>query len=151
MTLKEKIMNDLKKSMKERNEVKIRTLRMIIASIKNWEINNLKDIDDNSIISVLLKEAKKRKEAIEEYRKANREDLAKAEEEELKIIESYLPERMSEEEIKGLVLKTIEEVRATSLKDLGRVMKAIMPKIKGKADGKLINDMVRKILSDDQT
>ena len=151
MTLKEKIMNDLKKSMKERNEVKIRTLRMIIASIKNWEINNLKDIDDNSIISVLLKEAKKRKEAIEEYRKANREDLAKAEEEELKIIESYLPERMSEEEIKELVLKTIEEVKATSLKDLGRVMKAIMPKIKGKADGKLINDMVRKILSDDQT
>lgn len=151
MTLKEKIMNDLKKSMKERDEVKIRTLRMIIASIKNWEINNLKDIDDNSIISVLLKEAKKRKEAIEEYRKANREDLVKAEEEELKIIESYLPERMSEEEIKELVLKTIEEIKATSLKDLGKVMKAIMPKIKGKADGKLVNDMVRKILGDDQT
>lgn len=151
MTLKEKIMNDLKKSMKERDEVKIRTLRMIIASIKNWEINNLKDIDDNSIISVLLKEAKRRKEAIEEYRKANREDLVKAEEEELKIIESYLPERMSEEEIKELVLKTIEEIKATSLKDLGKVMKAIMPKIKGKADGKLVNDMVRKILGDDQT
>jgi len=150
MTLKEKIMDDLKKAMKERNEVKVRTLRMVIASIKNWEVENTKEIDDDGMIAVLTKEAKRRKEAIEEYRKAGREDLAKAEEEELKIIESYLPERMSEEEIKELVLKTIEEVKATSPKDLGKVMKAIMPKVKGRADGKLVNEMVRKILSDGQ-
>jgi len=150
MTLKEKIMDDLKKAMKERNEVKVRTLRMVIASIKNWEVENTKEIDDDGMIAVLSKEAKRRKEAIEEYRKAGREDLAKAEEEELKIIESYLPERMSEEEIKELVLKTIEEVKATSPKDLGKVMKAIMPKVKGRADGKLVNEMVRKILSDGQ-
>ena len=150
MALKEKIMDDLKKAMKERNEVKVRTLRMVIASIKNWEVENTKEIDDDGMIAVLSKEAKRRKEAIEEYRKAGREDLAKAEEEELKIIESYLPERMSEEEIKELVLKTIEEVKATSPKDLGKVMKAIMPKVKGRADGKLVNEMVRKILSDGQ-
>ena len=150
MTLKEKIMDDLKKAMKERNEVKVRTLRMVIASIKNWEVENTKEIDDDGMIAVLSKEAKRRKEAIEEYRKAGREDLAKAEEEELKIIESYLPERMSEEEIKELVLKTIEEVKATSPKDLGKVMKVIMPKVKGRADGKLVNEMVRKILSDGQ-
>ena len=151
MALKERIMNDLKKAMKERNEVKVRTLRMVIASIKNWEVENTKEIDDDGMITVLTKEAKRRKEAIEEYRKAGREDLAKAEEEELKIIESYLPERMSEEEIKELVLKTIEEVKATSPKDLGKVMKVIMPKVKGRADGKLVNEMVRKILSDGQT
>ncbi len=150
MALKEKIMDDLKKAMKERNEVKVRTLRMVIASIKNWEVENTKEIDDDGMIAVLSKEAKRRKEAIEEYRKAGREDLAKAEEEELKIIESYLPERMSEEEIKELVLKTIEEVKATSPKDLGKVMKVIMPKVKGRADGKLVNEMVRKILSDGQ-
>ena len=150
MALKEKIMDDLKKAMKERKEVKVRTLRMVIASIKNWEVENTKEIDDDGMIAVLLKEAKRRKEAIEEYRKAGREDLAKAEEEELKIIESYLPERMSEEEIKELVLKTIEEVKATSPKDLGKVMKVIMPKVKGRADGKLVNKMVRKILSDGQ-
>jgi len=150
MALKEKIMDDLKKAMKERKEVKVRTLRMVIASIKNWEVENTKEIDDDGMIAVLLKEAKRRKEAIEEYRKAGREDLAKAEEEELKIIESYLPERMSEEEIKELVLKTIEEVKATSPKDLGKVMKVIMPKVKGRADGKLVNEMVRKILSDGQ-
>jgi len=151
MALKERIMDDLKKAMKERNEVKVRTLRMVIASIKNWEVENTKEIDDDGMITVLTKEAKRRKEAIEEYRKAGREDLAKAEEEELKIIESYLPERMSEEEIKELVLKTIEEVKATSPKDLGKVMKVIMPKVKGRADGKLVNEMVRKILSDGQT
>lgn len=144
-------MNDLKKAMKERNEVKVRTLRMVIASIKNWEVENTKEIDDDGMITVLTKEAKRRKEAIEEYRKAGREDLVRAEEEELKIIESYLPERMSEEEIKELVLKTIEEVKATSPKDLGKVMKVIMPKVKGRADGKLVNEMVRKILSDGQT
>lgn len=151
MALKERIMNDLKKAMKERNEVKVRTLRMVIASIKNWEVENTKEIDDDGMITVLTKEAKRRKEAIEEYRKAGREDLMRAEEEELKIIESYLPERMSEEEIKELVLKTIEEVKATSPKDLGKVMKVIMPKVKGRADGKLVNEMVRKILSDGQT
>ncbi|RKX55979.1 MAG: GatB/YqeY domain-containing protein [Thermotoga sp.] len=150
MALKERIMNDLKKAMKERNEVKVRTLRMVIASIKNWEVENTKEIDDDGMITVLTKEAKRRKEAIEEYRKAGREDLVRAEEEELKIIESYLPERMSEEEIKELVLKTIEEVKATSPKDLGKVMKVIMPKVKGRADGKLVNEMVRKILSDGQ-
>jgi len=150
MAFKEKIMDDLKKAMKERNEVKVRTLRMVIASIKNWEVENTKEIDDDGMIAVLTKEAKRRKEAIEEYRKAGREDLAKAEEEELKIIESYLPERMSEEEIKELVLKTVEEVKATSPKDLGKVMKVIMPKVKGRADGKLVNEMVRKILSDGQ-
>ena len=150
MALKERIMNDLKKAMKERNEVKVRTLRMVIASIKNWEVENTKEIDDDGMITVLTKEAKRRKEAIEEYRKAGREDLMRAEEEELKIIESYLPERMSEEEIKELVLKTIEEVKATSPKDLGKVMKVIMPKVKGRADGKLVNEMVRKILSDGQ-
>ncbi|HDG61765.1 MAG TPA: GatB/YqeY domain-containing protein [Thermotoga sp.] len=151
MALKERIMNDLKKAMKERNEVKVRTLRMVIASIKNWEVENTKEIDDDGMITVLTKEAKRRKEAIEEYRKAGREDLVRAEEEELKIIESYLPERMSEEEIKELVLKTIEEVKATSPKDLGKIMKVIMPKVKGRADGKLVNEMVRKILSDGQT
>jgi len=150
MAFKEKIMDDLKKAMKERKEVKVRTLRMVIASIKNWEVENTKEIDDDGMIAVLSKEAKRRKEAIEEYRKAGREDLAKAEEEELKIIESYLPERMSEEEIKELVLKTVEEVKATSPKDLGKVMKVIMPKVKGRADGKLVNEMVRKILSDGQ-
>lgn len=144
--LKDKIREDLKKAMKERDEVRVRTLRMINAAIKNFEVEKMKEADDEDVIGILQKEAKKRREAIEEYRKAGREDLAKDEEAELRVIEEYLPKQMSEEEIRSLAMKVISEVGAKSPRDLGKVMKEIMPKVKGRADGKVVNRIVRELL-----
>ena len=144
--LKDKIKEDLKNAMKERDEVRVRTLRMINAAIKNFEVEKMKEADDEDVIGILQKEAKKRREAIEEYRKAGREDLAKDEEAELKVIEEYLPKQMSEDEIRALAMKIISEVGAKSPRDLGKVMKEIMPKVKGRADGKVVNRIVRELL-----
>ena len=146
MSLKDKIREDLKNAMKSKDEVAVRTLRMVIAAIKNFEVEKMKEASDEDVIAVLQKEAKKRKEAIEQYKAAERDDLASAEEAELRVIEKYLPEQMSEGEIKELAKEIIKQVGATTVKDLGKVMKEIMPKVKGKADGKLVNKIVRELL-----
>ena len=146
MSLKDRIREDLKKAMKGRDEVAVRTLRMVIAAIRNFEVEKIKEATDEDVIAVLQKEAKKRKEAIEQYKAANREDLASAEEAELRVIEKYLPEQMGEEEIKELAKEIIKQVGATTVKDLGKVMKEIMPRVKGRADGKLVNKIVRELL-----
>jgi len=146
MSLEDRIREDLKKAMKGRDEVAVRTLRMVIAAIRNFEVEKIKEATDEDVIAVLQKEAKKRKEAIEQYKAANREDLASAEEAELRVIEKYLPEQMGEEEIKELAKEIIKQVGATTVKDLGKVMKEIMPRVKGRADGKLVNKIVRELL-----
>ncbi len=145
--LKDRIREDLKKAMKEKDEVKVRTLRMVISAIRNFEVEKMKEASDEDVIAVLQREAKRRREAIDQYKSAGREDLASEEEKELKVIESYLPEQMSDEEIESLAKEIIEEVGAKSLKDIGKVMKEIMPKVKGRADGKRVNEIVRKLLS----
>lgn len=146
MSLKEKIAEDLKEAMKGKDILRVNTLRMIIAAIKNYEVEKMKQASDDDVMVVLTKEAKRRKEAIEEYEKYGRSDLAEKEKRELEIIESYLPKQLTEEEIREIVMKTIEEVGATSIRDLGKVMGAVMPKLKGKADGKLVNNIVREML-----
>lgn len=146
MSLKEKIAEDLKEAMRGKDILRVNTLRMIIAAIKNYEVEKMKQASDDDVMVVLTKEAKRRKEAIEEYEKYGRSDLAEKEKRELEIIESYLPKQLTEEEIREIVMKTIEEVGATSIRDLGKVMGAVMPKLKGKADGKLVNNIVREML-----
>jgi len=146
MSLKEKIAEDLKEAMREKDILRVNTLRMIIAAIKNYEVEKMRQASDDDVMVVLTKEAKRRKEAIEEYEKYGRSDLAEKEKRELEIIESYLPKQLTEEEIREIVMKTIEEVGATSIRDLGKVMGAVMPKLKGKADGKLVNNIVREML-----
>ncbi len=146
MSLKEKIAEDLKEAMRGKDILRVNTLRMIIAAIKNYEVEKMKQASDDDVMVVLTKEAKRRKEAIEEYEKYGRSDLAEKEKRELEIIESYLPKQLTEEEIREIVMKTIEEVGATSIRDLGKVMGAVMLKLKGKADGKLVNNIVREML-----
>ena len=119
---------------------------MILSEIKNAEIAKRGDLDDDELLSVLGREAKRRKEAIEEFKKGNRQDLVDRETEELKIIEDYLPEQLSEDELRGIINDTIDEVGASSPGDLGKVMGRVMPKLKGRADGKLVNSMVRETL-----
>ncbi len=146
MLLREKIQEQLKEAMKSRDKVKTRTLRMVIAALKNFEVEKMGEATDEEIIQIIQKEVKRRKEAIEEYKKAGREELAQSEREELEILMEYLPKQLTEDEIRSLALEVIKEVGASSLKDLGKVMKVIMPKVKGRADGKVVNRIVREIL-----
>ena len=145
--LKEEIFEDLKKAMKARDEVRVRTLRMVIAAIKNQLVDK-KDLGDEDVIEILTKEAKLRKDSIEEYTKADRDDLAQSEKDELEIIREYLPEKMGEDELRTIILEAIDGQNVNSPSGLGLIMKTVMPKVKGRADGKQVNKMVRDILSD---
>ncbi len=146
MGLKERLLHDMKEAMKSKDKVKLSTIRMINSLIKNAEIEKRGELTDDEIIGLLQKYAKQRKEAIEIYEKGGRQDLVEKEKAELQIVESYLPAQMSEEEIRAVVEEAIRETGASSTKDIGRVMKAVMPKVKGRADGSLVNKIVRELL-----
>ncbi|MDK2886697.1 MAG: uncharacterized protein PWP54_1260 [Thermosipho sp. (in: thermotogales)] len=144
--LKEKIFEDLKQAMKERNEIKTRVLRLLSSAIKNFEVEKMSSATDEEIGKLILKEMKKRQESILAYKNANREDLALEEEKELEILKEYAPKMLSEEEIREIVKKTIDELNATP-KDFGKVMKEVMSKLKGRADGSLVSKVVKEQLS----
>jgi len=132
--------------MKAGEKIKVSTIRMILAGIKNAEIAKRGELDEDELLSVLAREAKRRKEAIEEFKKGNRQDLVDKETQELKVIESYLPEQLSEEDVLKIITEVMQEVGASSPGDLGRVMGRVMPRLKGRADGKLVNQIVREAL-----
>ncbi|KAF2958822.1 glutamyl-tRNA amidotransferase [Thermotoga sp. Ku-13t] len=146
MDLKSKLNQDLKEAMKAKDEVKLRTIRMLLAAIKNFEVEKMRPATDEEILQIMSKEIKKRQEAIEMYEKGNRQDLAQAERLEVQIIQSYMPQQMSEEEIRELAKRIITELGLSSPKDVGTAMKAIMPHVKGRADGKLVNRIVSELL-----
>lgn len=147
MELKARLSQDLKDAMKNKEEAKVRTLRMILAAIKNFEVEKIGPATDEEILQIMLKEIKRRQEAIEMYEKGGRQDLAQAEKEEIQIIQSYMPKQMSEEEIRELAKKIISELKLAGPKDIGTAMKAIMPHVKGRADGKLVNKIVSELLT----
>ena len=146
MSLVGKINADLIAAMKSKDEVRLNVLRMLKSELKYKAIDTGNDLSDEEAIAVLSSAAKKRSEAIDEYRRGGREDLVNQEIAEFEIIREYLPEQFSEEELKGLVDKTIAETSAVSMKDFGTVMKSLMPKVRGRADGKTVNVVVRNIL-----
>lgn len=145
--LKEKLLEDLKNSMKEKNVIRKNVLQMVRASILQVEKDKQIELDDNKIIEVIAKEAKKRKDSLADYEKAGREDLISQIKEEISILEEYLPKQLSAEELEVKVKEIIEEVGATSMKDMGNVMKAAKEKIGAAADGRAINEMVKKLLN----
>ncbi|WP_456436808.1 GatB/YqeY domain-containing protein [Desulfurobacterium sp.] len=147
MGLKERLIKDMKEAMKARDKVKLSTIRMINSLIKNAEIDKRGELTDEEIVSLLQKYAKQRRESIELYEKGGRRDLVEKEKAELAIVESYLPEQMSEDEIRRIVEEAIAGTGASSPKDLGKVMKVVMPKVKGKADGSVVNRIARELLS----
>lgn len=146
MNIPEKLNEDMKIAMKEKNQLKLSVIRMVKAALKNAEIDK-KDhkLEEADILSVLQKEAKKRKEASEEFKRGNREELAKKELDELKIIEEYLPKQMSKEEIIAEVKKIISEIPEAERINIGKVMGKVMPLFKGRADGSLVNAVVREL------
>lgn len=147
MSLQEQISAALKDAMRARDEVKMATLRLVLTAIKKREKEARSLLEDQEVISVITSQIKQRRESIEQYRKADREDLAQTEESELQILQGYMPEQVSEEEISNTLDEIIAEVGAVSMKDMGKVMKAAMAKLAGKADGQAVNAMVKAKLS----
>ena len=148
MSLIDTLNQDLKTAMKTGDEPAKRALRGVKAAITRAEKDKgNQPLTDEEIIAVLRKQAKQRQDSIDAYRKAGRQDLVQEEEEELAVIEKYLPQLMSEDEIRAVAQQVIDEVGATSPRDMGKVMGKLMSQLKGKADGRLVNQVVRQLLS----
>ncbi len=148
MSLKDRLVEDMKVAMKAKEEGKVRlsVIRMARAAIKNAEIEKKTEFSDDQVIDILAREVKQRRDAIEEFVKVERPEKVKALEEEISILMDYLPQQLSEGELRQLAQETIAEVGALSMKDLGKVMGKITPKTRGRADGKLVNQIVRELL-----
>jgi len=148
MTLKEQIVADMTAAMKAKDAARTSTLRMVKAAITNREKESGAPINDEDVLKLLRSQLKQRRDSVEQYQKANRQDLADKETTEIGVIESYLPQAASVEEIEQAVSAAVAETGATSMKDMGAVMKASMAKLAGKnADGRLVSETVRKKLA----
>lgn len=150
MSLKDRLWEDMKQAMKEKSAGKLRVsvIRLARAAIKNTEIAKGHELSDEETVEVLAREVKQRRDAIAEYQKVNREDVVKDLEAEIAILMEYLPQQLTADEIRALVQETVSAVGAKGPKDIGKVMAALMPKVKGRADGKQINQIVREELTE---
>jgi len=147
MGLKDQIPEDLKNALRNKNTLELSVLRMLQSALKNREIDNKKEtLSDEDVIGVVGAEIKKRREAVKEFEKVNRADAADQEKAEIEILMKYMPQQMNEDEIRAVVTSAIEETNAESMKDIGNVMKVLMPRVKGKADGSVVNKIVREML-----
>lgn len=148
MSLKEKLTADMKEAMKAREEGRQRlgVIRLVRGAIRQQEIDGLRELDDEAVLSVISKEVKQRRDAIEEFQKGGRDDLVRQNEAEIAILMEYLPQQMTEDEVRSAVQEAIAATGASTPKDMGKVMKELMPKVKGRADGKLVNQIVRERL-----
>ncbi|KHF41891.1 GatB/YqeY domain-containing protein [Halalkalibacter okhensis] len=147
MNLLERLNQDMKNAMKNKEKDRLSVIRMVKSSLQNEKYKLGRELTDDDSLTVLNRELKQRKDSLHEFEKANREDLASKLREEINVLEDYMPEQLSEEEVSQIVLETIAEVGASTKGDMGKVMGAIMPKVKGKADGGLVNRLVQKHLS----
>jgi uncharacterized protein YqeY len=147
MSLKEQLHNSLKDAMRAKDDLRKRTLRMAISAIRLAEIDRGNELDDNAVMAILQKEVKSRQESIDEARQAGRPELAEAAQDEIDVLKVFLPEQLSPEEVEELARQVIEEVGATSMREMGQVMKALVPRLEGRATGQQANQAVRKLLS----
>ena len=149
MSLKERLTEDMKQAMKDKAAGKLRlsVIRMVRANIKNVEIDKKKELSEEEVLEVVAKEVKTRRDSLEEFQKANRPDLEQSLEQEIAILTQYLPEQLSEAEVRKLVTEAVTATQALTPKDMGKVMAVLMPKVKGRADGKMVNTIVREMLN----
>jgi uncharacterized protein YqeY len=147
MSIKEQLQNQLKDAMRSGNDLHKRTLRMAISAIRLAEIDKGSELDDNAVLAILQKEVKSRQEAIEEAQQADRPELAEAAQQEIGVLKAYLPEQLTPEELETLAKQVIEEVGATSMREMGQVMKILVPRLEGRATGQQANQVVRKLLA----
>ena len=146
MELKAGLQEAAKAALKSRDTVKLSTLRLLLAAVHNEEIRLRKELGSEEIQKVITTLSKQRSEAIELYRKGGRDDLAQKEEAELGILQAYLPQPLTEQEVQTLIRESIAELGATGVQDLGKVMKQVMPKLSGRTDGKRVNELARALL-----
>lgn len=146
-TLK-KLDQDLIQSLKEKNELKVSVIRLAKSAIKNAEISKKGKLEESEVIQILQKEAKKRRESITEFAKGSRQDLVDKEKAELDIVSAYLPEQLAEEEIRNIIKKTLSELQSEEKINPGKIMSKLMPQFKGKADGKLVSQIVQEELAE---
>lgn len=148
MTLQEKIQAHLADAMKSKDQLRLSVLRMMKTAVKNKEIDKMKPLDDGEAIAVLITLVKQRKDSAEQFRAGGREEMARKEEAEIKIIEEYLPAAASEDDIRNAIGEAVQETGASSIKDMGKVMKATMARLAGKtADGSRVSQLVKEKLS----
>ena len=146
MALKDQLMADMKEAMKAHDKDRLAVIRMVRGAIRQQEIDGKKELGDSDVIAVISKEVKMRKDSIDEFQKGGREDLVAKTQAEIDVLMPYLPAQLSEEEVRALVKEAVEKTGAKTPKDMGRVMGMLMPKVKGRADGKMVNTIVRSML-----
>jgi uncharacterized protein YqeY len=146
MALREQLETDIKDSMRSRNQSRLETLRFLKSQIQLVEKNQLKELDEAGLLDVVAKQVKERRESLTMFEQGNRSDLAERESIALEILQEYLPEQLSQDELTNLIKKVIEEVGATTSSDKGKIMGRLMPQIKGKADGTQVNTIVTELL-----
>ncbi len=144
---KKEINDMIKDSLKGKDMMKANVVRMLKADLMNEEIKNNKELTEEQVMQVIQRAMKKRKESIEEYKKVNQEDRVREEENEMKILMQFLPEQLSEEDVVKIIEETFNEIQPMGMKDFGKVMSTVMQKTKGRADGKIINELVKKKLN----
>ena len=147
MSLKERLDQDLKAAMREKAQLRLDTIRMLKSAIKYREIELMKPLDDAGIHAVISSEVKRRRDAVEQYKAGNRPELAEKEDAEIAILQGYLPQQLSQEELRAKVEAAVAAVGAQGPKDMGAVMKALLPEVQGKAEGKAVSDLVKARLS----
>lgn len=145
--MKAEIQDAMKAALKGGDRVALSTLRLLLSALHNEEIDKRRELSAEEILKTISSLCKQRLEAIEQFREGGRLDLVEKEEAELRVLRGFLPEALSDEEVRALILASVKEVGAKSLADLGRVMKTVMPKVTGRAEGKRVNELVREILS----
>jgi len=144
--MKEKILQDLKEAMRAQDVARRTTLRMVVAAIKNLEIETSSDLEAGDVLQIIQKQVKSRRESIEEFRKGNREDLIEKEQTEIDILKEYLPEEASAEDIRSAAAEIITSINASGPQDIGKVMPKLIEQFQGRADGRTINGIVRELL-----
>jgi uncharacterized protein YqeY len=145
--LKTRLGEDFKQALRSGDKLRVSVIRLLMALIKNREVEKRGPLTDAEVLQAIVASCKQRQEAIQQYGQGGRQDLADKESAELELLQSYLPKSLTSEELQAMVLEAIGEVQATSLKEMGKVMGVLMPRVTGRADGKMVNTLVREALS----
>ena len=147
MTLKDKLMDDLKQSMKNKEQIRKSVVILIRSAIKQKEVDERVEVSEEDVLAIISKQMKQRKDALEEFKKAQREDLILQTEQEIEILTQYLPKQLTDDELESIIRDIINQIGATTMKDMGKIMGIATPKVQGKADGKRINEIAKKFLN----
>ena len=147
MSLKERLADDLKSAMKNKNIVRKNVVQMVRAAILQVEKDNKITLDDDGVLDVIAKQMKQRRDALPDYEKSGRDELIAELKAEMDVLKEYLPEQLTKDELYAIVKEAVEATGASSMKDMGKIMATVMPKTKGRADGKMINEIAKELLS----